>query len=148
MDQNSENVPSKPTVPRQKVSWQKVASVCAGCLGLWCSLGYQGLAQSTNVPANPSSNQPLAPATTPEANIDQILLPPVEDVPEEILRTEIIFEARSPLDGTPLSPAEYAQLHADLAAPQTTLTLNSDIRFIILLLQARRAFKPIIPFLP
>ncbi len=143
MDQNSGNVPSKSTVP-----WQTVVSVSVGCLGLWCSLSYQGLAQSTNIPSSPSSNQPLAPATTSEANIDQILLPPAADVPEEILRTEIIFEARSPLDGTPLSPAEYAQLQAELAASQTTLTLNSDIRFIILLLQARRAFKPIIPFLP
>lgn len=148
MDQNSGNVPSKPTVPWQKISWQKVVSIGVGCLGLWFGCTYRGLAQSTDVLSNPSSNQPLAPATTPEANIDQILLPPAEDVPEEILRTEIIFEARSPLDGTPLSPAEYAQLQAELAAPQTTLTLNSDIRFIILLLQARRAFKPIIPFLP
>ncbi len=92
---------------------------------------------------------PIAtPTTAPRANIDQIVVPAAADVPEEILRTEIIFEARSPLDGAPLSPADYAQLQAELAAAQTTPTLNSDIRFIILLLQARRAFKPVIPFLP
>ncbi|MBT9317766.1 hypothetical protein IXB50_20295 [Leptothoe spongobia TAU-MAC 1115] len=88
------------------------------------------------------------PAETPAVNIDQIVLPSPEDVPEEILRTEIIFDARSPLDGSPLSPADYAQLQTELAAPQTTLTLNSEIRYIIFLLQARRAFKPVIPFLP
>jgi hypothetical protein len=37
-------------------------------------------------------------------------LPPPEDLPEEILRTEIITEARSPIDGQPITPAEYAQL--------------------------------------
>ncbi len=37
-------------------------------------------------------------------------LPPPEDVPEEILRTDIITEARSPTDGQPITPAEYAQL--------------------------------------
>ncbi|MEM9266054.1 MAG: hypothetical protein AAGA46_11070 [Cyanobacteria bacterium P01_F01_bin.13] len=125
------------------VSWLKIFSVSIGCLGLWSSLNFQSLAQSQPV------NQPTVPSlTTPEANIDQILLPPAEDVPEEILRTEIIFEARSPLDGAPLSPADYAQLQTELAAPQTVLTLNSEIRYIIFLLQARRAFKPVIPFLP
>jgi len=39
-------------------------------------------------------------------------LPPPEDLPEEILRTEIITEARSPIDGQPLTAAEYA-LYAD-----------------------------------
>lgn len=42
-------------------------------------------------------------------------LPPPEDIPEEILRTEIILEGRSPLDGKPLSAAEYAELEARLA---------------------------------
>ncbi|NEP63436.1 MAG: glutathione S-transferase [Symploca sp. SIO2G7] len=83
-----------------------------------------------------------------EATIDQIVLPPAEDVPEEILRTEIIFEARSPLDGSPMLPADYAQLQNELAVRQTTPTLNSDIRRMIFLLEARRAFKPVIPFLP
>ena len=39
-----------------------------------------------------------------------IALPPPEDLPEEILRTDIITEARSPIDGQPITPAEYAQL--------------------------------------
>ncbi|PLZ22593.1 hypothetical protein CBP28_20550, partial [Fischerella thermalis WC559] len=41
-------------------------------------------------------------------------LPPAEDIPEEILRTEIILAARSPIDGKPLSAADYAQLQAQL----------------------------------
>lgn len=135
MHYDSGNFPSLPTVP-----WLNVLGVTVGCLGLWSSLSYRAIAQSS---------QPVpSPVAAPGANIDQIVIPPATDVPEEILRTEIIFEARSPLDGASLSPADYAQLQADLAAPQTTLTLNSEIRYIIFLLQARRAFKPVIPFLP
>ncbi|MEO1403018.1 MAG: hypothetical protein AAFV72_17460 [Cyanobacteria bacterium J06635_1] len=78
----------------------------------------------------------------------QIQLPPEEDIPEEILRTEIIFEARSPLDGAPISPEAYAELEAQLQAPPETTTIRSDIRSIILLLQVRRAIKPILPFIP
>ncbi|MGD1855613.1 MAG: hypothetical protein ACFB2W_15335 [Leptolyngbyaceae cyanobacterium] len=117
------------------------SALCVGCLGLWFNLSHPVQAQSAHPPIG-------RPATTPAANIDQIVLPPADDVPEEILRTEIIFDARSPLDGGPLSPADYAQLKTELAASQTTLTLNSDIRYIIFLLQARRTLKPVIPFLP
>ena len=127
------------------VFWPKVLSVCLGWAGLWLYFEAPGLAQS----AMPANDQPTVPAAiAPAANGGEILLPPADDVPEEILRTEVIFEARSPLDGSPLSPAEYAQLQTDLAASQTTLTLNPQIRYIIFLLQARRAFKPVIPFLP
>ncbi|MEM1239985.1 MAG: hypothetical protein AAGI45_09110 [Cyanobacteria bacterium P01_H01_bin.26] len=109
-------------------------------LGLWCSLSPVTWAQTTLPGPQP------APAEV--AQTSQIRLPPVEDVPEEILRTEIIFEARSPLDGTPISPADYAQLQTELAAAQTTRTLNTDIRRSIFLLQVRRVLKPIIPFIP
>ena len=126
-------------LPKSRVFWPKVLSVG---IGLWLHVGAQGLAQTA------TDNQSIDSTPPAPAAGGQMLLPPVDDVPEEILRTEIIFEARSPLDGRPLSPADYAQLQTELAASQTTLTLNSDIRYIIFLLQARRAFKPVIPFLP
>ncbi|AFY80522.1 hypothetical protein [Oscillatoria acuminata] len=40
-------------------------------------------------------------------------LPPASDIPEEILRTEIITQGRSPIDGTALTPDEYAALLED-----------------------------------
>ena len=144
MHHDSGNFLSKSMVP-----WQKILGISISCLGLWSHLSTNGLAQSISPAIMPSDEQPVAnPATTSGVNIDQIVLPPADDVPEEILRTEIIFEARSPLDGASLSAADYAQLQSELATRQTVLTLNSDIRFIVLLLQARRAFKPVIPFLP
>lgn len=119
-----------------RAPWLRCLGAGLGCLGLWVVL-------CDRAPA-----QPVHPPPAAGVNIDQIVVPPADDVPEEILRTEIIFDARSPLDGDPLSPADYAQLKTELAERQTTLTLNSDIRYIIFLLQAREAFKPIIPFLP
>ena len=77
----------------------------------------------------------------------QIQLPPPEDIPEEILRTEIIFEARSPIDGEPLTAAEYAELQAELQEPKGPPQLNSDIRYLIFLLQLRQTTRPVAPFL-
>lgn len=73
-------------------------------------------------------------------------LPPASDVPEEILRTEIILEGRSPVDGKPLSAAEYEELQAELA--QTTLDpkIDSDLQRLIFLLQIRKFVKTVIPF--
>ncbi|MEL6334366.1 MAG: hypothetical protein AAFN08_03235 [Cyanobacteria bacterium J06559_3] len=74
-------------------------------------------------------------------------LPPPEDPPEEILRTEIILEARSPLNGEVLTAAEYDQLQEELSRNDATL-LSPQIRELIFLLQLRRVVKPVIPFLP
>lgn len=45
--------------------------------------------------------------TSPILAID---LPPDTDIPEEVLRAEIITEARSPIDGKALSASEFAEL--------------------------------------
>jgi len=68
-------------------------------------------------------------------------LPPPEDIPEEILRTEIILEARSPIDGSALNPAEYAELQAKLQESSFGQELNPDIQEMIFLLQARKFIK-------
>lgn len=73
-------------------------------------------------------------------------LPPPEDIPEEILRTEIITEGRSPIDGKPLTAAEYAQLQDQLQAsppPQ----LNSNLRQTVYLIQLRKTLLQLFPFL-
>lgn len=72
-------------------------------------------------------------------------LPPPEDMPEEVLRTEIITEARSPLDGKPLTAAEYAQLQAELAQRSIPPQLSSNIRQNIFLLQLLHLFRTVTP---
>jgi hypothetical protein len=77
-----------------------------------------------------------------------LALPPANDQPEEIQRTEIITEARSPVDGKPLTAAQYAQLQAQLQARrQTTATLNPVIRRTITLLRLRQGIRNVVPFL-
>lgn len=73
-------------------------------------------------------------------------LPPVEDIPEEILRTEIILEGRSPIDGKPLSAQEYEELKTELSQSTNNPKINSDIQEVIFLLQLRKLVKTIIPF--
>jgi hypothetical protein len=73
-------------------------------------------------------------------------LPPAEDVPEEILRTEIIFEGRSPVDGKPLSASEYEELQARLRESRFDPQINEDIQQLIFLLQIRKLIQTIIPF--
>lgn len=73
-------------------------------------------------------------------------LPPPEDAPEEILRTEIILDARSPVDGEPLTPAEYALLEEELSRyPEPEVA--PEVRRVIRLLYLRRAIRSVFPFL-
>ncbi|NER34445.1 MAG: hypothetical protein F6J93_10540 [Oscillatoria sp. SIO1A7] len=77
---------------------------------------------SPRPPVPPSPLSPLALlllcwAINPESAAG---LPPPEDIPEEILRGQIITEARSPIDGQPMTVAEYARLiqtHPELEYP-------------------------------
>lgn len=73
-------------------------------------------------------------------------LPPAEDVPEEILRTEIILEGRSPVDGSALSASEYEELQANLRESRFAPEITGDIQRLVFLLQIRKFIKTIIPF--
>ena len=73
-------------------------------------------------------------------------LPPPEDIPEEILRTEIILEARSPIDGKPLTASEYAELQAQIAQTLFSPELTPQVREIIFLLGIRKFIKSVTPF--
>lgn len=76
-------------------------------------------------------------------------LPPPEDTPEEVLRTEIVTEARSSIDGTPLTAAEYTELQARLrstAAVQPDIAPQIQTR--IILLRVRKLLRSVIPFIP
>ena len=73
-------------------------------------------------------------------------LPPAEDTPEEILRTQISSEFYSILNGETLTADEYTELQAILeAGPETPPQLSSEIRHIIFLLRIRKLLKTFIP---
>lgn len=73
-------------------------------------------------------------------------LPPPEDVPEEILRTEIILNGRSPIDGKLLTASEYVKLQNKITQKEPPITLNNQIRELIFLLRLRKLWKTITPF--
>jgi len=78
--------------------------------------------------------------------ISAMALPPPEDIPEEILRMEIVTEARSPVDGQPLTAAEYVELLAQLQASGTP-KLAPVIREKVYLLHIRSLLRQIFPFI-
>ncbi len=71
--------------------------------------------------------------------------PDGEDIPEEILRTEIIIDARSPLDNTPLSAQEYAKLQKELRESKFSPVLNKELRHDIYLLNLIKMLRIINP---
>lgn len=75
-----------------------------------------------------------------------VALPPPEDTPEEVLRTEIITEVRSPVDGQPLTPSQYAQLQAQLQTSPFPPQIDPKLRELIFLLRIRKLFRTFIPF--
>ncbi len=75
-----------------------------------------------------------------------VALPPPEDIPEEVLRTEIITEGRSPINGEPLNAAEYAELQEQLATATLPPEISPQLRELIFLLNIRDFFKTITPF--
>lgn len=78
-----------------------------------------------------------------------LALPPADDRPEEVLRTQMIIGARSPIDGTPLTAAEYAELQAQLnPTPSPKPVVSPKVRKIIGLLKLRRFIKRVLPFIP
>ena len=75
-----------------------------------------------------------------------LALPAPEDIPEEILRAEIITSARSPLDNQPLNAAEYALLEEQLATSIYPPQINPKIRQLIALRRLQKFLQILIPF--
>ncbi|MEX0270684.1 hypothetical protein AB3R30_16190 [Leptolyngbyaceae cyanobacterium UHCC 1019] len=78
-----------------------------------------------------------------------LALPPAVDVPEELLRTEIILDARSPIDGKPMTPAAYAELQNQLnASIEPPIELSNKLVNTVKLLKLRKFIKRYLPFIP
>lgn len=73
-------------------------------------------------------------------------LPPPEEIPEEILRTEIILSGRSPIDGQLLTASEYVKLQNQITQKEPKIILNNQIRELIFLLRLRKLWRSVTPF--
>jgi hypothetical protein len=78
--------------------------------------------------------------------IAQSKLTAIAEIPEEILRTEIILSARSPINGQTLTASEYAELQKQLQTSPPP-GLNAAIQDRIFLLRIRKAILQFLPFL-
>ncbi|MBD1913834.1 MULTISPECIES: hypothetical protein [unclassified Leptolyngbya] len=78
-----------------------------------------------------------------------VALPPPDDIPEEVLRTQIVLEGRSPEDGELLSAREYAEqdaaTDANLNAPGI---VTGQIAQLVTLLRIRKALRFVLPIIP
>jgi hypothetical protein len=74
-----------------------------------------------------------------------VALPPPDEIPEEVLRTEIITEGRSPLTGKPVTAAEYTQIEKKLGESAYPPQLSSHLQHLIFLLQVRKMLKTFFP---
>ena len=68
-------------------------------------------------------------------------LPPSNDIPEEILRTEVITAARSSFDGQEVTAWQYSIQTERLQISPYSPQLEPKIRSLIFLLQLRGFFK-------
>jgi hypothetical protein len=87
-----------------------------------------------------------SPLFLPLAHASQ--LPITEDIPEEVLRAEIITEARSPIDGKPLSAIDFAELVVQVeqktVQDDATASLqNSSIKNLLFLIRLRGFLKSV-----
>jgi hypothetical protein len=73
------------------------------------------------------------------------------DIPEEVLRAEIYTDARSPIDGSLLTAAEYVELMEKLRSLDDIPPENfvsPRIREVINSLRLRKFLRQIVPFIP
>jgi hypothetical protein len=75
-------------------------------------------------------------------------LPSTADIPEEVLRAEIIIEARSPIDGTALSATDFAELVVNTKQEldrenAIAATNNSRFKETLLLIRLRSFLKSV-----
>lgn len=68
------------------------------------------------------------------------------DRPEEVLRTEVIFDGRSPIDGKALSAEEYIIIQDQISQNDVTVEIKPEIKKVIFLLRLRKVFKTLTPF--
>lgn len=75
-----------------------------------------------------------------------IALPPPEDIPEEVLQAEIITEGRSPIDGSAVTAAEYAEIEREIAEREFPPNVNAEIQHNIFLIRLLKLADIINPF--
>jgi hypothetical protein len=88
---------------------------------------------------------------TPMVSVQAQVVPQAAmgEIPEEILRQEMILDARSPLDGKPLTATEYAELQVEIdRLNEPTPTVSPKLQQLVLLVKLRKFLKTVLPIVP
>ncbi len=76
-------------------------------------------------------------------------LPPATDPPEEVLRAEVITNARSPINNQPMTATQYAEQQTEITTlNQVPPKVSDKVRNTIALLKLRKFIKTVLPFIP
>lgn len=75
-----------------------------------------------------------------------LTLPPPDDIPEEVLATEIITEVRSPLNNEKITTEEYATLKTEQAESKYHPQVSSEVRHTVFLLRLLNLMRKVSPF--
>lgn len=71
------------------------------------------------------------------------------DLPEEVLRSEILLDARSPFDGKRLTATEYAELQEEIEkANAVEPKIAPNLRRLVGMLKFRKFIKRVLPIVP
>jgi hypothetical protein len=74
---------------------------------------------------------------------------PANEIPEEVLQTEVITSGRSAIDNQPLTATQYAEQKTAIdRANQVPPQLSSKLRNTVALLKLRKFIKTVLPFIP
>ena len=79
------------------------------------------------------------------SNVSALALPPQDDIPEEILVTEIIIEGFSSRENKMLTASEYAEEQAKKKKSLFPPEINSKIKHNVFLLQILKMLRTINP---
>jgi hypothetical protein len=75
--------------------------------------------------------------------------PPTDDIPEEVLQTQVLETATSSQDGQSLAPSQYTreQQQQQIASEDVPPRLIPEVKQVVDLLRIRKLLKGILPFL-
>jgi hypothetical protein len=81
--------------------------------------------------------------------VAQTTTPMSNEIPEEVLQTEVITSGRSAIDNRPLNATEYAELKTEIdRTNQVPPKLSNKLRNTVALLKLRKFIKTVLPFIP
>ena len=122
-------------------------------LGFSVGIGMAAAMRASSALAQPVPSQTAQPQAVqatveePAGTRTELLLPPEGEIPEEVLRTRLILEGRSPLDGQLLAPEDYAALEQQLRQSQAgALPVNSELQSLVFQLKLLNLLKTVFPF--